>query len=66
MSTNKWGWKAGTVARALAVAQRAGLPVTGYTIAKDGTITVLTGRPAPADDSTAPNPWGPSAQGGGR
>jgi hypothetical protein len=55
MSTNKWGWKAGTVSRALAVAQRAGLPVTGYVIAKDGTITVMTGRPA--DGGNAPNPW---------
>ncbi len=58
MSTRRWGWKAGTVVRALACAQRAGLCVTGYSVnSKTGTITVLTGQPADAGGNSKSTDW---------
>jgi hypothetical protein len=46
MSTKPWPWKPRDISRALGVARKNGLDVTGYAIGADGTITVMTGTSA--------------------
>jgi hypothetical protein len=55
----KWNWKPAQVARAIAIAKRAGLNVTGYTITSTGDIKIETGKimSEAVDTSQSPNPW---------
>jgi hypothetical protein len=57
MSISKWAWKPRDVERALAVAERSGLRVTGYTISKTGDITVMTGASAPTSEPSPLETW---------
>jgi hypothetical protein len=59
MSTKPWPWKPRDISRALGVARKNGLDVTGYAIGADGTITVMTGTSAAStsDGNQSPNPW---------
>jgi hypothetical protein len=58
MSTKPWNWKPREVSRAIAVARKAGLVVTGITIC-NGEIRIATGASSTAgnDSDRTANPW---------
>lgn len=54
------GWKLADLKAAVAFAEESGYQVRGYTVAKDGAITVLTAprdEPQPAAEDAPANPW---------
>jgi hypothetical protein len=59
MSAGRSNFTPRDLERAINVARKAGLPVTGYTVSKTGDITVMTNASgvAPEGNERSPNPW---------
>jgi hypothetical protein len=58
MSIGPWNWKPREVERAIKVARKAGLTVTGITISTAGDITIATCPPtASGSNDQSANPW---------
>ena len=54
MSAKPYTYRESDAARAVRVAKKAGLKVTGLHVVRDGIIVMTEGADAPSD---APNPW---------